>query len=121
MKKSFAAAPGKGKLRVNRDQLFYILLLAFPLAQFCIFYIGVNFNSFLLAFQTYNTQTSAFQWDFGANFSQVWRELTTSSMLLDMLKNSLIAWFLPPCSARWGRCSSPTTSSKNSRVKTCSA
>lgn len=68
-------------------------MLAFPLAQFCIFYIGVNFNSFLLAFQTYNTQTSAFQWDFGANFSQVWRELTTSSMLLDMLKNSLIAWF----------------------------
>ena len=94
MKKSFAAAtPGKGKLRVNRDLLFYILLLAFPLAQFCIFYIGVNFNSFLLAFQTYNTQTSSFVWDAGANFSQLWRELTSSSMLLDMLKNSLIAWF----------------------------
>lgn len=93
MKKSFAAAPGKGKLRVNRDLLFYILLLAFPLAQFCIFYIGVNFNSFLLAFQTYNTQTSTFQWDVGANFSLFWTELTTSSMLLDMLKNSLIAWF----------------------------
>ena len=93
MKNSFAAAPGKGKLRVNRDLLFYILLLAFPLAQFCIFYIGVNFNSFLLAFQTYNTQTSTFQWDFGANFSLFWTELTTSSMLLDMLKNSLIAWF----------------------------
>ncbi len=34
-----------------KDLLFYILLLAIPVTQFCIFYVGVNFNSLLLAFR----------------------------------------------------------------------
>lgn len=34
-----------------KDILFYILLLVIPVTQFCIFYVGVNFNSLLLAFR----------------------------------------------------------------------
>lgn len=35
-----------------KDLLFYIALIALPLAQFIIFYIFVNINSFVLAFQS---------------------------------------------------------------------
>ena len=39
----------------NRSKLiFYICGLALPLLQFAVFYIGVNINSVLLAFQKYD-------------------------------------------------------------------
>lgn len=41
----------KGKIGLKSDRLFYCLILIFPVLQFIIFYIGVNFNSFLLAFK----------------------------------------------------------------------
>lgn len=34
-----------------KDVIFYVVMLAFPIAQFCLFYIGVNGRSFLYAFQ----------------------------------------------------------------------
>ena len=34
-----------------REYVFYIVMLAWPVLQFAVFYIGVNFNSFLLAFK----------------------------------------------------------------------
>lgn len=34
-----------------KSMWFYIAVLAIPLLQFCIFYIGVNVNSFILAFR----------------------------------------------------------------------
>ena len=36
------------------DLLFHSLLLVWPVLQFCVFYIGVNFNSFRLAFEAMN-------------------------------------------------------------------
>lgn len=36
------------------DLLFHSLLLVWPVLQFCVFYIGVNFNSFRLAFEGMN-------------------------------------------------------------------
>ena len=39
------------------DLIFYIAIIALPIVQACIFYIGVNFNSFLLGFQEYNVET----------------------------------------------------------------
>ena len=41
----------KGKIGLKSDRLFYCLILIFPVLQFIIFYIGVNLNSFLLAFK----------------------------------------------------------------------
>ncbi len=35
-------------------RIFYITMIALPLLQFVIFYIVVNFNSFLMAFQSYD-------------------------------------------------------------------
>ena len=43
------------KSKKNRGKtIFYWSVLAFPLLQFAIFYIGVNLNSFALAFQKFN-------------------------------------------------------------------
>lgn len=39
--------------RKRKRLLFYTCLIAIPVIQFCIFYIYVNFNSFVLAFQEY--------------------------------------------------------------------
>lgn len=40
------------KPKIDRgDLLFYCVFLAWPVLQFCIFYIGVNFNSVLLSFR----------------------------------------------------------------------
>ena len=41
---------GKTPLK-KRDVIFYVLLLIIPITQILIFYFGVNFQSFLLAFQ----------------------------------------------------------------------
>lgn len=35
----------------GRDRIFVSLLLLWPVLQFCVFYIGVNFNSLLISFQ----------------------------------------------------------------------
>lgn len=37
--------------RSRRSLIFYTCFLIWPIAQFCVFYIGVNFNSFALAFK----------------------------------------------------------------------
>lgn len=40
------------KAKLNKgDLLFYCVFLAWPVLQFCVFYIGVNFNSILLSFR----------------------------------------------------------------------
>lgn len=75
------------------ELIFYILLIALPLLQICIFYFYVNFNSILMAFQTYSKMTDEFTFDFGANFSDLWHDLTQQTILLDSLKNSIVVWF----------------------------
>ena len=48
-------------------RLFYITMIALPLVQFLIFYVIVNFNSILMAFQNYDNSTGevviTFTWD----------------------------------------------------------
>ena len=81
------------KKKFNRQLGFYILMLIFPLTQFAVFYVVVNLNSFLLAFQNYNTATSSFEWVGMANFQRLWMEFTEFSTLRDALGNSLLVWF----------------------------
>lgn len=74
------------------DLLFYSLLLVFPLAQFAIFYVGVNFNSLFLAFKSIDFAGNV-TWT-TANFTRIWQELTTSNFLFLALRNSLIIYGL---------------------------
>lgn len=72
--------------------IFYIVLMAFPVLQFCVFYIGVNLQSILLAFQQYDGRNSKFfvNWnEFWCNFQQIFKDI---DMLWNCLKNSLAVW-----------------------------
>ena len=81
------------KQKGDRGELiFYCCLVALPLLQVAIFYFYVNFNSILMAFKSYDRLSDTFYWDFGANFSRFWSELTKTSILIDAFKNSFIVW-----------------------------
>lgn len=71
--------------------IFYWAILALPLLQFCIFYIGVNFNSILLAFQEWDSDSASFVWS--SNMSEFRRAITdlfTENYFKIALKNSII-------------------------------
>lgn len=71
----------------NRN-IFYWSMLALPLIQFVIFYIVVNFNSILMAFQEYNTFTFENTWNLN-NF-KYWFGDAWLAKLGFCLRNSLL-------------------------------
>ncbi len=95
-----ASAPGKpagrkhaGMSRRNRNRLiFYCVFLALPVLQFCVFYIGVNFNSILLAFKDYSYEDGSFQWVGFENFSEVFYDFKTLLYMRASVKNSLLLY-----------------------------
>lgn len=73
-------------------RIFYASLVILPVIQFCIFYIGVNFNSFFLAFKTYSP-IDGFSWCGFDNFKLVFDNLRLkNSALQNALINSLIVY-----------------------------
>lgn len=83
------------KRKIDKKLIFYIVCFALPVIQFLIFYVGVNFQSILLAFQKYDGKTTSFYFDkqdLWVNFKKVFEELTETNTLLIALKNSLILW-----------------------------
>ena len=97
MKKSLLGySTSTKKVNSKKDLLFYALLLIIPLAQFGIFYIGVNFNSLMLAFQKVDGNTGVRTWlsinEIFKNFSDVFTN-SESQFLGIYLRNSILAWF----------------------------
>ena len=85
----------KGKispLANGKDLLFYVALMAFPILQFSVFYLGVNANSLLLAFKNYDIYQGIYSWVGFQNFARIGQDLAQSYTLLYALKNSLIVW-----------------------------
>lgn len=78
----------------KRDLIFYILFIAFPVLQFCIFYIGVNFNSILMAFQTYSRADGTYSWYGINNFKEIFNDFATDSTLQLALKNSVLVYLI---------------------------
>ena len=76
-----------------KDGIFYAAMTALPLLQFLIFYVGVNFNSILLAFQNINSEGKVVGWGFG-NFVSQWKILTADSTLADLTKLSVLMYVL---------------------------
>lgn len=76
-----------------REIAFYVLMLAFPVIQFGIFYIGVNFNSFLLAFQKIDVldNTTVFTFD---NIKNAFKLLLFDEGMRSMTFYSLISYFV---------------------------
>lgn len=83
------------KGRIGRDWLpFYIIMAAFPVLQFCVFYIGVNANMITKAFSTYDMNTGTYVLTGIENFKRVFFELRTNPVYGVSLRNSLIAYLL---------------------------
>lgn len=71
--------------RVSRA-IFYICVVALPVLQFCIFYIYLNFNSIILAFQKYSLPTEGMGYvvSFAGfkNFASAWQHFVNSKFML---------------------------------------
>lgn len=91
MKKMQKCAKSK---KGRKKDIFYWSVLAFPILQFVIFYIGVNLNSFALAFQEFDYDNEGFRFvgikNFFVNFIEVFKEIGEAAYLQNAFKNSLI-------------------------------
>ena len=79
--------------RRTRDMIFFSCLVALPLLHFFIFYICVNFNSILLAFKSYDSE-SGYQWVGLQNFKNLFSDFKTLTLYKYALKNSLLVFFV---------------------------
>ncbi len=84
---------GKKKKGQYKDLFFYIIMMAFPVLQFCLFYIGVNFNSILLAFKRIDLLSGEFTYTID-NFVEAFRMITESTALLAAMKNSILVFVI---------------------------
>ena len=77
------------KRRIQKN-LFLTVMLAIPVIHFFVFWLYLNINSFVLAFQ--NAKGDFVGW---ANFQWFWENLTSDRPALDMgiaIKNTVIFW-----------------------------
>ncbi len=96
MARQVGTAIKRHRVKVKKDDLlFYIGFMIFPIAQFCIFYLWVNINSLLLAFQNINEATNTVTFTLFDNFREAFRRLTTDLELKQAFWQSLLAWFVP--------------------------
>ena len=81
----------------KEDLLFYSLLMIWPLLQFAVFYIYVNFNSILFAFSEYtdNTRTLSFSYLF-TNVKEFISSVNTggNNYLGEAVGRSLVGWII---------------------------
>lgn len=80
----------KRKKAISGGNVFYASIVALPLLQFIVFYVVVNFNSFLMAFQSYEnsagTAVIGYTWD---NFAYFFDKTVLPDLWL-CIKNSLL-------------------------------
>lgn len=89
-------ARNRGDLMKNKSSLiFYICMVALPMAQICIFFIAVNFNSVLLAFKRYTPDGEYVFAGFG-NFKTFFSELfgEKSAAMRMRLTDSMLLYFV---------------------------
>lgn len=83
-------SPGVRNKKID-DLRFYIIMLILPVTQFCIMWIGVNFNSILLAFKEYTSGTDYFwssKW-----FTWAATAFVKDTVLKQALGTSVLCWF----------------------------
>ena len=81
--------------RKNKRILFYAAVLALPILQYLVFYVYVNLNTILLAFQSYKNSSSGVGYDVSFawfdNFASVINRLGTDGNI-SMIWNSLLVY-----------------------------
>lgn len=91
MKSCFASKVNKG------DLIFYILLMSIPVIHCAVFYVGVNFNSILLAFKSYdvgNFEDAQYTFCGLDNFTQVISDLIHVKKYSTAFINSLLVFIV---------------------------
>lgn len=84
-----------GRVGLKSDKLFYCLILVFPVLQFVVFYIGVNLNSFLLAFKDISLDESMhYHTSWSVNAFKDAFDLVQTSEILQVIKVSFLTYFL---------------------------
>ncbi len=83
----------RGKKRKN-DAIFYTTLMAFPMLQFILFYVVVNSNSFLMAFQKYDNTLGKYYFVGMDNIMDQINEFMAGGVLRLAVANSLKAYGL---------------------------
>lgn len=80
----------------RKRMLFYCCMIALPVIQVCIFYIGTNVNSLLLAFQHWNQTKGSLEFAWFDNFKSVFtgRGGTATSEIVSGIGNSLLAYII---------------------------
>lgn len=78
----------------RKEAIFYYSLLAFPLLQFLVFYVGVNINSILLSFKDYRVDAgeSGYIWVGMRNYIQFFKDFFYGSTLKEIALNSLTVY-----------------------------
>ena len=80
-----------GLSRRNRKKyIFYFVMMAWPIIQFCVFYIGINVNSIIMSFQSFNTETNEYYFSGFTNVVAVYNNLIHDSMFHTAIENSFI-------------------------------
>jgi ABC-type sugar transport system permease subunit len=74
--------------RTRRKYVFIVLMIAWPLANFAVFYVWVNFNSILMAFQRTDNNFNTV-WVGLDNFKEVLRQWAWDGNLVRYLKTGL--------------------------------
>ncbi len=77
----------------KKDLIFYILMMAFPVIQFGIFYIGVNGGSILMSFQKIDIVNGTTTWTWNT-FADAATKMFTDPGLLSATKMSVISYLL---------------------------
>lgn len=81
----------KKKAKKIGEKIFFWSILVLPLLQFCVFYIGVNFNSILLSLKTYDYSTGQFYYSGFNNFKVFFESFTKSgNVMWTYFKNSIL-------------------------------
>lgn len=79
--------------RDNRNALFIAVMAALPVVQFLIFYVYLNINSVIMAFQTYIVKddgTAGYAWYGFENFRRAFNEYSMDGLIWIEVKNSLL-------------------------------
>ena len=84
----------------TKRTIFYCLMVALPILQFCVFYIGVNLNSILLSFKTISKELRP---DGSLYYKETFTGLSTFKLVFENLfaehmksvwKNTFLSFFL---------------------------
>ena len=85
------------------EKIFLFTLLFYPVLHVCVFYIGVNINSILLAFKQYDTETAKYYYVGIDNFVKFFSAIKYETVMKVAISNSSLTYvfmngvFFPLC------------------------